>query len=74
MSSLGSDLSGISQVLEPMFVQTVVSEGAVKALDKRILHRLAGLDDMQFCAGLLTPEEHRFTRQFAAVVADQNLG
>jgi hypothetical protein len=49
-----SGLPGIGQNPEPVFVQAVVSERAVKALDKRFL-RLAGLNEAQLGAAALAP-------------------
>jgi hypothetical protein len=67
-------LAGIGKICEPMLVPAVVPERAVEAFDKCILHGLASLNEVQFGATSLTPAEHRFTGQFAAIVANQNFG
>ena len=64
----------LEQIPEPMLVQTTVSELAVEALDKRILCRLTGLNEMQFHTSTPRPEKHRLTGQFRSVVADNRLG
>jgi|TARA_B100002003_G_scaffold246025_1_gene274876 hypothetical protein len=46
MPPLVNDLAGIVESPEPMFVQTIVSECSVEAFYKRILHWLAGLNEV----------------------------
>lgn len=53
-----------------MQVQAVVPELAVEALDKGVLSRLAGLDEVKPGFGAPGPEEHCLAREFRAVVAD----
>ena len=55
---------------EPMLVETALPEAPVEALDKCVLSRLSGLDEVQLHAVISGPEEHRLTGQFGAVVAD----
>lgn len=53
-----------------MAAQTLVSELAVKALDKRILRGLSWLDKAQRYTGLAAPEEHCLTSKLSAVIAN----
>ena len=55
MSPSSDGLPGIGQILEPVFVQAIVSEGAVEALDKAVLHRLARRDVVPLDLALLLP-------------------
>ena len=66
-------LPGIGQILEPVFVQAIVSERTVETLDKRVLHGFAGLNEVQLRSTALAPEEHRLTGKFGAVVADNRI-
>jgi hypothetical protein len=47
LSPILSLFSCISQIREPVLVETIVSEAAVEALDVGVLRRLAWLDEMQ---------------------------
>jgi hypothetical protein len=39
-------VAGLAQALEPVLVETLVSQPAVEALDERIVDRLAGPDEV----------------------------
>ena len=56
-----------------MLIQAGVAKGAIETLDECILSRLARLNEVQPGSGSTTPEEHRFARQFAAVITNQGL-
>ena len=45
-----------------MLVQAAVSKLAAEALEKRVMGRLAGLDEVELHASSLGPEKHRLTR------------
>ena len=62
--------SGLGDAGEPVEIETVLPELAVKALDKRILGWLSKLDEVEFHAALLRPKEHRLAGQLWAIVAD----
>ena len=53
-----------------MLIQTLRTEAPIQAFHKRVLSRLAGLNERQLEANVLAPEEHRFTGKFRAVIAD----
>ena len=53
-----------------MLIQTLHMEAPTQAFHERALSRLAGLNERQFDATVLTPEKHRFTGEFRAVIAD----
>ncbi|ERS84667.1 hypothetical protein Q672_19275 [Marinobacter sp. EVN1] len=38
--------SGVSEIPEPMFIQALIPEFSVKALDVSVLHRFPGLDQL----------------------------
>lgn len=48
-------LPGVSKILEPMFIQTLIAEFSVKALDVTILNRLSRLDQLQLNAMMVSP-------------------
>lgn len=62
---------GVVEIYEPMLVEAGVAELAIEAFDERVLGGLARLNEVQPDAGALRPQEHRFARELAAVVADQ---
>jgi len=57
-----------------MFVQELVSDATIEALDARILIRLPGLDEMQIDVRLGAPGEHLCARKFGAVVGFDRRG
>lgn len=74
MSSPGVDLgAGVLQRFEPMLIQAALAVPTVEALDERVLHWLAGLDEVQFHSVVRGPEEHCLAGQFRAVVANDGL-
>ena len=62
--------SSTRRILEPVFIQTVVTNRTVEAFDKWILHRLTKLNETQLGSGLQTSEEQDFASESAAVGAD----
>ena len=48
-------LLGVSHRHEAAYVETFVSQSAVETLDKRVLHGLAGPDEVQFDAPSVGP-------------------
>lgn len=58
---------------EPVPVEALVPEFAIEAFHKGILSGFARLDESEFHARFLTPEEHRFAGKFGAVVTDHLL-
>ena len=53
-----------------MLIQTPCTQAPIQAFHGRVLSRLAGLNERQLDATVLVPEEHRFTGEFRAVIAD----
>ena len=53
-----------------MLIQTLRTEAPIQAFHERVLSRLARLNERQLDATVLAPEEHRFTGEFRAVIAD----
>src|SRR5580700_1956270 len=58
----------------PIFHPQLIPQGAVEALDKAILHRLAGGDVMPFNLVTFSPAENRVAGQLRAIVADDGGG
>lgn len=65
--------ASLVQCSEPVHIQAVFSELTVVRFDKRILSRLAGLNELQLDATFLRPEEHRLARKLRTVVANDGL-
>lgn len=57
-----------------MLVQALIAQPSVEALDKPVLHRLAGRDVMPFDAELLLPGQDSIGGELGAVVADDHAG
>ena len=53
-----------------MPIQTLRTEAPIQAFHERVLSRLAWLNERQLDATVLAAEEHRFTGEFRAVIAD----
>ena len=68
LSPFFDDLARLLQAGEPVLVQAIVAEGAIKALAEGILDRLARLDKVELHSGLLCSEEHGLAGQFRAIV------
>src|SRR5688572_20200325 len=60
----------VRQVGEPVKVQALVAELAVEALDERVLHGLAGPDEVQLHSALIRPGVERLAGELRSVVAD----
>ena len=70
----GSAAPGIGKRLEPVQVEALVAETAVEALGKRVLHRLAGVDELEFDTESSRPLLEVRARELGAVVADEPFG
>ena len=70
MSPTPEDHPGVSECIEHFFIQALVAQLAVEALDKAVLLRLSWCDVVPGDAGLILPFEDGATSQFSAVVAD----
>ena len=67
--------SSIFQAREPVEIQTVRSELAVKTVDECVLSGFAWLDEVQLRTRLLSPEEHRLAGElWWSVVTDDGFG
>ena len=58
----------------PVLIWTVVPKASIERFHEGILHRLSGLNKMQFDVVLLRPEEHRFAIQLRDVVTNDSFG
>lgn len=67
------DLPCCGQTVEQTFVEAFVAQAAVEALDESVLGQLARLDIMPSNTAR-SPAQDGDTSQFAANVADYNLG
>ena len=65
---------GVLQTFKPKLIQAIVPELTVEAFHKRILGGLPRLNKLQLDISTLRPEEHCFTRELRAVVANNNGG
>src|SRR5699024_10594148 len=63
-----------TQTREPVVVETLVAEFSIKALDIRILCRLARLCKSQRNPTLVSPGIHSEAREFGAVINTQPTG
>ena len=62
------DLSGMSDVFEPVLVQAFVTQTAVETFDVAVLHGLAGIyEDMVYLLGI-RPFIHRIAGELRTVV------
>ena len=61
-------LPGVCEISEPVFIQTLIPEFSVKALDVTILHRLSGLNQLQFNAMTVGPLIECFASEFRPLV------
>lgn len=66
------DLTGLVEVGEQVFVEALVAQATVEALNKAVLHRFARRDVVPLDAKLLLPGQHRVRRELGAVVADDH--
>src|SRR5918993_685887 len=67
------DTTGLSEAGEPARVEAFLAEAAVEALDRGVLHRLAGIDEEQLHAVLMGPAVEITTAEFGPVVHDQHV-
>ena len=58
----------IEQGEEPVLVEAFIAEPPVEALDVRVLHRLAWLDELQRDAAIRGPRVERATAKLTAIV------
>src|SRR5258706_7756210 len=61
-------LDRVRKTREPVQVETLVAKPAVEALDEAVLHRLAGLDEVELHSVLERPLIERSTCELRAVV------
>ncbi len=62
------DVPDVVQVLEDVEVQDLLAVGAVEALDQRVLHGFAGLDELQVDLVVFRPLGQGQGDEFRAVV------
>ena len=67
------DASGIIQPIEEVFVEALIAQATIEALDEGVLGGLAGRDIVPLDLGVLDPFEDRVTGQFGAIVRDNHL-
>jgi hypothetical protein len=63
-------LAGMTQAVEQVLVQTLISHAAIEALDKAILHRFSGRDIAPTDFAVFVPFQDRIRSQFGPIVAD----
>ena len=61
------------QTDEPFLVQALIAKPPVEAFDKDVLHRLSGLDEVEFDAGPARLFEHRIPCRLEADIHNQGL-
>ncbi len=66
------DVASMSEASEQRFVQTLIAQLPVKALDEAVLHWLAWLNVMPFNFSFLLPRQDDVRSEFRAVVADHH--
>jgi len=68
------DLPGLVEVGKQVFVQALVAQATVEALDKTILHRFARRDVVPLDAKLLLPSQYGVRCELGAIVAHDHPG
>ena len=63
------DLASLVEIGEQVLVQAFVTQAAVKAFDKTVLHRLAGRDVVPLDPAFLLPGQNGIRGELGAVVA-----
>ena len=63
----------MSECIEHFFIQALVAQLAVEALDKAVLLRLSWCDVVPANARLLAPSEHSMRCHFRSIVADNHV-
>lgn len=58
----------VGEIPEPVFIQTLIPEFSVKALNVTILHRLSWLNQPQFNAMAVGPLIERSAREFRSLI------
>ena len=66
--------SCMTQGMEPMFVQAFVPEFPIDALDKGILGRFSGLDQLELNTVLIGPLIKGFSCEFRPLISTDGLG
>src|SRR5690554_1055052 len=61
-------LPSVCEIPEPVLIQTLIPEFSVKALDVTILHRLSGLNQLQFNTMAVGPLIKRSASEFRPLV------
>src|SRR3712207_4329967 len=68
------DAARLGQAREPALVETFLAEAAVEALDRGVLHRLAGIDEEQLHAILVGPAVELAATELRTIVDHQRVG
>ena len=68
IAPLTDQVPRISEMQEPLLVQTTIPELAIERFHERILGWFSRLNEMQLHPGTLTPEEHGLAGHLGAVV------
>jgi len=66
------DLAGFVEIGEQLLVEALVTQPAVEAFDKPILHRLAGCDVVPLDLLLVLPGQYGVRGEVGAIVADDH--
>lgn len=70
----GRDLgAGIVEIEEQGLVEQLVAHAAVEALDRAVLHRLAGRDEVPLDGRAAAPDGHGVRGELGSVVADDHV-
>jgi len=67
-------LSGVAQVGEPVLIQALIAELPVEALDERVLHGLAGPDEVEPDPHAVGPGIQGLAHELRTVVHDDPIG
>jgi len=70
---LGDLTTGVRQIEEPVFVQALIAEFAVEALDVAVLHRSPRRDEVQLDSVLIGPLVHHLADELRPVVDHDHL-
>ena len=68
------DEFGVAKAVEEMLVETFVTQSAIEAFNKAVLHRLTRCDEVPGHTALLAPFEHDVRGKLRAVVRDDHAG
>lgn len=68
------DKFGVAQPLEEVFVEALVTQPSVEALNEAILHRLTRGNEVPGYAAVFAPFEHDVRGKLGAVIRDDHVG